>query len=160
MVPSPIDLDAFSLVASRDASGRWRRRHSEMTRLETSRSTFAILVAAWALSGSALGQGQVPPKAPVAVNIPAAPADPKSAKAASGEPQPISPATPRVGPAPAGQVVADDYRIGPQDLIEIQVFGIDTLKREVRVNSRGRDLAAAGRRGDRRRASPARRPRR
>ncbi len=38
---------------------------------------------------------------------------------------------------PAGQVVGEDYKIGPQDLIEIQVFGIDNLKREVRVNSRG-----------------------
>jgi len=44
---------------------------------------------------------------------------------------------PRVAPPPPGQSVADDYRIGPQDLIEIQVFGIDTLKRDVRVNSRG-----------------------
>jgi len=43
----------------------------------------------------------------------------------------------RVGPLPVGQVLADDYRIGPQDLIEIQVFGIDELKRDVRVNSRG-----------------------
>ncbi len=50
---------------------------------------------------------------------------------------PISPDAPRVVPVPAGQVVGDDYRIGPQDLIEIQVFGIDNLKREVRVNSRG-----------------------
>ena len=38
---------------------------------------------------------------------------------------------------PPGQVAADDYRIGPQDLLEIQVFGIENLKREVRVNARG-----------------------
>ena len=30
-----------------------------------------------------------------------------------------------------------DYRIGPDDLLEIQVFGIDQLSRAVRVNSRG-----------------------
>lgn len=60
----------------------------------------------------------------------------KSAKAATG-PQPILANAPRVGPAPPGQVVADDYRIGAQDLLEIQVFGIDELKREVRVNSHG-----------------------
>lgn len=30
-----------------------------------------------------------------------------------------------------------DYRIGPEDLIEIQVFGVDQLSRAVRVNSRG-----------------------
>lgn len=44
---------------------------------------------------------------------------------------------PRTGPPPPGQVIPDDYRIGPQDLIEIQVYGIDNLKREVRVNSKG-----------------------
>lgn len=31
----------------------------------------------------------------------------------------------------------DDYRIGPQDLLELQVFGVDALNRTVRVNSRG-----------------------
>ncbi|MEO5618227.1 MAG: polysaccharide biosynthesis/export family protein, partial [Candidatus Eisenbacteria bacterium] len=30
-----------------------------------------------------------------------------------------------------------DYRIGPEDLLEIQVFGVDQLTRTVRVNSRG-----------------------
>jgi len=30
-----------------------------------------------------------------------------------------------------------DYRIGPDDLIEIQVFGVEQLTRTVRVNSRG-----------------------
>jgi polysaccharide export outer membrane protein len=30
-----------------------------------------------------------------------------------------------------------DYRIGPDDLLEIQVFGVDELTRTVRVNSRG-----------------------
>ena len=30
-----------------------------------------------------------------------------------------------------------DYRIGPEDLIEIQVFGVDQLTRTVRVNARG-----------------------
>ena len=30
-----------------------------------------------------------------------------------------------------------DYRIGPEDLLEIQVFGVDQLSRAVRVNSRG-----------------------
>lgn len=32
---------------------------------------------------------------------------------------------------------ADDYRIGPQDLLELQVFAVDALNRTVRVNSRG-----------------------
>ena len=30
-----------------------------------------------------------------------------------------------------------DYRIGPDDLLEIQVFGVEQLSRTVRVNSRG-----------------------
>ncbi len=30
-----------------------------------------------------------------------------------------------------------DYRIGPEDLLEIQVFAVDQLSRTVRVNSRG-----------------------
>ena len=33
--------------------------------------------------------------------------------------------------------VEEDYRIGSQDLIEIQVFGLQELKREVRVNGKG-----------------------
>ena len=52
------------------------------------------------------------------------------------------------GPAPAASAAAPvatkpivqgtrDYRIGPEDLIEIQVFGVDQLTRTVRVNSRG-----------------------
>src|SRR5690606_6635022 len=32
---------------------------------------------------------------------------------------------------------ATDYRLGSQDLLEISVFGIDDLSREVRVNSNG-----------------------
>ncbi|MEO5694269.1 MAG: polysaccharide biosynthesis/export family protein [Usitatibacter sp.] len=35
------------------------------------------------------------------------------------------------------QVGIRDYRIGPEDLIEIQVFGVEQLTRTVRVNSRG-----------------------
>lgn len=38
-------------------------------------------------------------------------------------------------PSPLG--TARDYRIGPDDLLEIQVFGVDQLTRTVRVNSRG-----------------------
>ena len=30
-----------------------------------------------------------------------------------------------------------DYKIGPEDLLEIQVFGVDQLTRTVRVNNRG-----------------------
>jgi polysaccharide export outer membrane protein len=77
------------------------------------------------------------PKASVAVNVPGTVVtDTPLAKPGAG-PAPITPDASRVTPVPAGQSVGDDYKIGPQDLIEIQVFGIDNLKREVRVNSRG-----------------------
>jgi len=77
-----------------------------------------VLAAGFALAGSALGQAQAP-------------------EAPSPAPAPQAADTPRVAPVPAGQVVADDYRIGGQDLLEIQVYGIDNLRREVRVTSRG-----------------------
>ena len=45
------------------------------------------------------------------------------------------------GLAPPSKSVARtgmrDYRIGPDDLLEVQVFGVDQLSRAVRVNSRG-----------------------
>ena len=37
----------------------------------------------------------------------------------------------------AAPLKAKDYRIGTEDLLEIQVFGVDQLSRTVRVNSRG-----------------------
>ena len=108
-----------------------------MSKLETSLGLIVALFAAGAiLNGPTLAQAPVAPQAPVAVNAPGVPPDATLGKPATG-PQPISAATPRVGPVPTGQVVADDYRIGPSDLLEIQVFGIDNLRREVRVNSRG-----------------------
>jgi len=109
-----------------------------MLKVETAhRLIAASLAAGLVLAGPT--SAQTPPsvpKAPVAVNAPGVPVEAVTGNPSSG-PQPISAATPRVGPAAAGQVVADDYRIGPSDLLEIQVFGIDNLKREVRVNSRG-----------------------
>ncbi len=39
--------------------------------------------------------------------------------------------------APAPRSTIRDYRIGSEDLLEIQVFGVDQLSRTVRVNSRG-----------------------
>ena len=43
---------------------------------------------------------------------------------------PPLPITPRLGSN-------KDYRIGPEDLLEIQVYGVDQLSRTVRVNSEG-----------------------
>ena len=43
------------------------------------------------------------------------------------------------GPRPLGmpRSTAKDYRIGEEDLLEIQVFGVEQLSRTVRVNARG-----------------------
>ena len=38
---------------------------------------------------------------------------------------------------PAFNLSASDYRIGTEDLLDVQVFGVDTLSRTVRVNSLG-----------------------
>jgi polysaccharide export outer membrane protein len=44
---------------------------------------------------------------------------------------------PSASPIDGQSASEEDYRIGPQDLIEVQVYGIEGLKREVRVNARG-----------------------
>jgi polysaccharide biosynthesis/export protein len=103
-----------------------------------------------AVSGPALAQsvtppGKVSPAAPVVADPASTPLTAPLVTRITDVPQalpgefsaPIAPDAPRVAKLPAGDVPADDYRIGPQDLIEIQVFGIENLKREVRVNSRG-----------------------
>lgn len=47
-------------------------------------------------------------------------------------------AAPDVAPTAAGALLTlKDYRIGPEDLLEVQVFGVDQLTRTVRVNGRG-----------------------
>ena len=98
----------------------------------------AVMFAALALASNLVLTAQAQaPSAPVAVNAPgSAGSDVSRARPGDG-PQTLAPNAPRVIPVPAGRVAADDYRIGPQDLIEIQVFGIENLKREVRVNSTG-----------------------
>jgi len=45
-------------------------------------------------------------------------------------------AAPRITPAPR-VFSTRDYRIGTEDLLEVQVFGVDQLSRTVRVNSMG-----------------------
>src|SRR5208283_4541619 len=86
------------------------------------------------------GSGVAPttaPTPPVGTTAPSEFITPDKAAKPSDGPQPILANAPRVEPLPPGQVVADDYRIGAQDLLEVQVFGIEELKREVRVNSHG-----------------------
>src|SRR4051794_36093345 len=69
---------------------------------------------------------------PTATNIPPQP----------GITVPVMPGTEASGTGSApqnasGKMIPEDYRIGPQDLLEIQIFGIEGLKRDVRVNWRG-----------------------
>ena len=40
-------------------------------------------------------------------------------------------------PTAATAETGEEYRIGPQDLLEVQVFGVEELSQTVRVNSRG-----------------------
>jgi polysaccharide export outer membrane protein len=55
----------------------------------------------------------------------------------TGSPAPSQPvvATPDTPREPL--LLSRDYRIGPDDLLDIQVFGVDPLSRNVRVNARG-----------------------
>jgi len=88
-------------------------------------------------SASPATQSSTSTPKPVAVNAPGTAVPDARQARPDGGPLPLAPDAPRVAPVLPGQAVGDDYKIGPQDLIEIQVFGIDNLKREVRVNSRG-----------------------
>lgn len=102
----------------------------------------AAAVLAHAPDLAAQGAAPVPPaSAPLSgaenVSPSAAPEPRPGAPATPGAPAATPGASARAAPVSIGYVAADDYRIGPQDLIEIQVFGIDNLKREVRVNSKG-----------------------
>ena len=56
--------------------------------------------------------------------------------ATAPSPKPVA-ATPSAGFDAAARTGLGEYRIGPEDLIEIQVFGVDQLARTVRVNSFG-----------------------
>ena len=56
---------------------------------------------------------------------------------AGNRPPAAAPADVTSPPAPVGAPTVEDYRIGSQDLLELQVFGIAELNRTVRVNSRG-----------------------
>ncbi|HYC36828.1 MAG TPA: polysaccharide biosynthesis/export family protein [Usitatibacter sp.] len=59
---------------------------------------------------------------------------PATVEAANSSALPMPVALARPAQVPSGN---KDYRIGSEDLLEIQVFGVDQLSRTVRVNSRG-----------------------
>ena len=49
----------------------------------------------------------------------------------------LTPTSAKPTTADSARTSLRDYRIGPDDLLEIQVFGVEQLSRAVRVNSRG-----------------------
>jgi len=104
-------------------------------RFLTGLSALAVGLGIAACAGSgALPSEDVPPATPLAPN--SAPQPPGSASAitpvAMGSRAPTADLT-------LGRPVAapGDYLIGPQDLLNVQVFGVAALDREVRVNASG-----------------------
>lgn len=101
----------------------------------------ALLVAVWPWCASAQQAASAVPIAltppvqvdagrqPVATDVMAnqAPRDPMEIKKAGGQPLPLN--------SLAG--LRADYKIAPNDLIEVEVYGVPDLKRTVRVNSSG-----------------------
>lgn len=77
------------------------------------------------------------PAPPYAANAPGAPVAAAAPFGPQGGPAPIGGNSPQATPLQPGETGPRDYRIGSQDLLEIQIYGIDNLKREVRVNTRG-----------------------
>ena len=101
----------------------------------------AAMLAALALAGPVAhaqsAAAPAKPAPPYAANAPGAPVAAAAPFGPQGGPAPIAGNAPQASPLQPGETGPRDYRIGSQDLLEIQVFGIDNLKREVRVNTRG-----------------------
>ena len=119
-------------------------RFSDLPSISAGRLPTGVAVLAFALAlavPAAYAQSTaapLKPAPPYAVNAPgAAPVAAPAAAGPLGGPAPIAGNAPQASPLQPGETGPRDYRIGSQDLLEIQVFGIDNLKREVRVNSRG-----------------------
>ncbi len=100
---------------------------------------FAGMTILWMVSLGIAGCASPPPAVdPVtpSVSTPAAPpaavvVQQPSTTSAAVAGAPTTPAAPAPVEAPS------DYLIGPQDLLKIEVFGVESLDRSVRVNSRG-----------------------
>lgn len=80
-----------------------------------------------------------PVAAPVSAAMPAPTAAPVATDAAALQPAALGtpPAPGQVQPLGNLMGVGVDYRIGPNDLLDVDVFGVPDLKRSVRVNSSG-----------------------
>jgi polysaccharide export outer membrane protein len=75
-----------------------------------------------------------PPSTDTAVSLPSS-----TPPASDASVSPALPAAGSMSSAPASGPVAapNDYRIGPQDLLKVDVFGVPDLNRSVRVNASG-----------------------
>jgi polysaccharide export outer membrane protein len=92
----------------------------------------------------AQAQDQAPLREPVDARRQPAVVDPTTARAAPAAEAPgqraaTDPSAAAGGPQPLDSLtgVGTDYRIGPNDLLEFDVFGVPDMKRTVRVNSSG-----------------------
>ena len=79
--------------------------------------------------GFANAQGRNAADAPLSQNVETVPGVPLSAAS--------SPTAGRAAPLGTLASLGADYRIGPNDLMDVEVFGVPDLKRTVRVNSSG-----------------------
>jgi polysaccharide biosynthesis/export protein len=101
----------------------------------------AALLAAWLVADAALAQAGLPLPLPVDAGRTPAVADPTTAPttaAASAAPSAapvLRPGEPQ--PLTSLSGVGADYRIGPNDLLDFELFGLPDMKRTVRVNSSG-----------------------
>jgi len=92
-------------------------------------ATFVVLAA---LAGAAGALAQETPRFALRMSPQLSEVSPaREPVTASSAPSPTTDA------APTPRVSLGDYRIGPEDLIEVQVFGVDQLARTLRVNSFG-----------------------
>lgn len=97
---------------------------------------FVGITMLWVVSLGMIGCASPPPAADPAAASVSTPAASVSTPAALSAAAPATVAS--VSATPATPVEApSDYFIGPQDLLKIEVFGIESLNRSVRVNSRG-----------------------
>ena len=87
-----------------------------------------------ATRGMTFTQSLAPVPAPAVESVPGVPMSAASA-----------PVTGRAVPLGTLASLGADYRIGPNDLLDVEVFGVPDLKRSVRVNSSGQiSLALVG----------------
>ncbi len=124
---------------------------------------FAGMTVLWMVFLGVAGCAGTSPTADPAAAAPVStPADPAAASRPVAAMVQVSAAPVAVAGAPPTSAIAtapveapSDYFIGPQDLLKVEVFGVESLNRSVRVNSRGQIslplvglVQAAGRTGE------------